>query len=263
MPTESLKLADIIVDYAHQPRESLDEATVERYCELYKERPEELPPPVVFRDIHSGDIHLSSGFHRLEAMRRNGVKQANFEVRDGNLEDSCWFSSHANKANGLQMKAGDFGRAVKLALKCQQANGMTDGELAAHVGCSRQLVQKVRSSLKGRKEPPAKAPDPEPAEEEVEALAAQPRVIPSATGGTGPKKGKPPKGAPDDPEDEGPGEMTDAERKEYVLGVALPDLRRQIEAFDAAGHGKRGFKTQSCITALGTISAAVERIKLS
>jgi hypothetical protein len=103
------------------------------------------PPVVVYYD--GENYWLADGFHRLKAAYGAGFDTIECEVRQGTLNDAQWHSFRANKTNGLRRTKKDKQRAVKAALQHSNAQDLSDGQLAKHLGVSRDTVWRHRKEI--------------------------------------------------------------------------------------------------------------------
>lgn len=177
-----LRLDQIRTDGGTQPRYALDWSAIDDYTDEM-EAGAKFPPVVVFYD--GENYWLADGFHRIQAKSQTGAETIAVDLRQGTLEDAQWFSFSANKANGLRRTNDDKQRAVKAALMHPKGAGLSNRQIAAHVGVDEGTVRNWREKLtaeipqstkrKGhdgrtidtsrigkRPESEASAPDPEP-----------------------------------------------------------------------------------------------------
>jgi hypothetical protein len=122
---ELVELDVIICDSRLQPREKLDEATVQDYTGVM-EAGIELPPVTAFRDLASGRTVLADGYHRLEAARRAGLTSIRMEVRSGSMWDALRYALKANSTHGLRRNRGDIAKAIRLAYEHRSFLGLPD-----------------------------------------------------------------------------------------------------------------------------------------
>jgi hypothetical protein len=138
----------LVIDPELQCREKIDERVVEEYFEAMK-RGDTFPP---LRAVKVGkQLLLVEGWHRLEAMRRLGLKKVKVLVTKGTREDAIWLAAAANKDHGLRRTNADKERSVKTALAHPRAKGLSDREIAKHVGVSHQMVSDYRKDGQGAK----------------------------------------------------------------------------------------------------------------
>lgn len=142
MKTQSLKLDVIHCDSGTQSRVYINEDAVTEYAERMTEG-DKFPPVDVFFD--GTDYHLADGFHRVMAAQRSSFKDILANVHKGTAVDALWLSIGANKANGVKRTAGDKRKSIEIALN--KFPDKTQEQIASHVGCVQQYVQKVKSEL--------------------------------------------------------------------------------------------------------------------
>jgi hypothetical protein len=143
-PAIELPIAQIRLDGGTQPRAALDFDAVYAYSEAM-EIGAKFPPVVVF---HDGENYwLADGFHRLKATFAAERDTIRCEVRQGTLEDAQWYSFSANQTNGLWRTNEDKQRAVKAALLHPKGAGLSDAQIARHVGVHHDTVRQWRAKL--------------------------------------------------------------------------------------------------------------------
>lgn len=168
-------------DPATQPREKLDDATVERYADAMAAG-QQLPPITVY---HDGETYwLADGWHRREAARRLMRASIEAEVRRGTRRDAILFAAGANETHGLPRSNEDKRRAVLMLLHDEEWSKWSDHEIARACKVSQPFVSKLRSTLSDNGyqmtqtrlarrggqvyEQRVRAPEPEPTEAEIE-----------------------------------------------------------------------------------------------
>ena len=146
-----LPIDSIRTDGDTQPRAEIDAALVAEYAAAFHEHAQ-FPDLIVFDD---GDrTWLADGFHRLRAARQVGLEKVPCEVHEGTLDDARWFSYSANQTHGLRRSNADKARAVKAALKHPEGAGLSDAQIAEHVGVTDKTVAKYRREVEGTPEIP-------------------------------------------------------------------------------------------------------------
>lgn len=128
---QSIQLDLIRTDGGTQPRVALDWKVIDEYQDLYEDGVK-LPPVTVYYD--GSDYWLADGFHRINAVRAAGKDCIQADVHQGTLEDAQWFSFSANKTHGARRSNEDKQRAVQAALKHPKCVGLSDRQIAKHVG---------------------------------------------------------------------------------------------------------------------------------
>lgn len=176
-----IQLNQVSDDPATQPREKLDDATVERYADAMAAG-QQLPPITVY---HDGETYwLADGWHRREAARRLMRASIEAEVRRGTRRDAILFAAGANETHGLPRSNEDKRRAVLMLLHDEEWSKWSDHEIARACKVSQPFVSKLRSTLSDNGyqmtqtrlarrggqvyEQRVRAPEPEPTEAEIE-----------------------------------------------------------------------------------------------
>lgn len=139
-----IPLGDIVLDNDLQPRDGLDEETVERYADVMAGGTQ-MPDVVLFYD---GRVYwLADGWHRHEAARRLKRVSISAEVHRGTRHHALLYALSANTEHGLQRRPGDLRRAVELALGDADLSRESDRQIAQIVRCSNSYVSRVRREL--------------------------------------------------------------------------------------------------------------------
>jgi hypothetical protein len=141
---KNLPLDKLRLDGDTQPRAAIDPEVVEDYRLAYA-LDQELPPLVVFFD--GTEYWLADGFHRWHGARKADRDKIACEVHLGTLEEARWYSYAANQTHGLRRTNPDKRKAVEAALRHPCGVGMSDGQIAEHVGVSQAMVSKHRREL--------------------------------------------------------------------------------------------------------------------
>ena len=139
-----LPLSSIRLDGGTQPRASINLQTVSDYMNDMASGAE-FPPVDVFYD--GSAYWLADGFHRIRAAEKAGRDEIACEVHQGTQQDAQWYSFGVNKGNGLRRTNEDKQRAVKAALQHPGGDGLSDGQIAVHVGVSGQMVRNYRRHM--------------------------------------------------------------------------------------------------------------------
>ena len=142
--SERILITSIRLDGGTQPRAALDFNAVEDYAEAMGAGAT-FPPVTVFYD--GTDYWLADGFHRVKAAYAAGHDTIACEVHQGTVNDAQWCSFSANRTNGLRRTNQDKQRAVKAALAHAKSCGLSDQEIAKHVGVDAKTVGNWREKL--------------------------------------------------------------------------------------------------------------------
>lgn len=140
----SLPLDRIRTDGGTQPRLGIDYDVAYGYGDLMAEGVK-FPPVTVFYD--GENYWLADGFHRYHAAFAQEMTEIAADVIQGTIEDAQWFSFGANKAHGLMRSNDDKQRAVKAALQHPKCAGLSDNQIAKHVGVNQTTVSAWRKKL--------------------------------------------------------------------------------------------------------------------
>jgi transposase-like protein len=139
-----LPISGIRLDGGTQPRASINLRVVADYIKEMAAGAE-FPPVDAFYD--GTGYWLADGFHRIRAAEQSGRQEIGCEVHQGTQQAAQWFSFGVNKGNGLRRTNEDKQRAVKAALHHPGGAGLSDGQIAAHVGVSDQTVRNYRRRM--------------------------------------------------------------------------------------------------------------------
>jgi len=131
-------------DQGTQPRAKIDEETVQEYAARMREG-DIFPPLDVFFDGRS--YFLANGFHRARAAVEAGLSEFDCTIHQGKLRDAIWFAFGANAKNARQMDNEDKRRIVEKILYDPEWKKTPQGEIAAHVGVSREYVNRLAKEI--------------------------------------------------------------------------------------------------------------------
>jgi transcriptional regulator with XRE-family HTH domain len=135
---KGMALGALVVDERCQAREERDAETVREYSRLYSEG-EELPPIEVFQV--DDDLVVIDGFHRIEAARRARLAKLPVKVTGtGTIEDAQWAAVSKNAKHGRRRTRADIERAVRMTLAHPASKGLSNRELAKHLGVSHTTI---------------------------------------------------------------------------------------------------------------------------
>jgi ParB-like chromosome segregation protein Spo0J len=143
---KGVALSALVVDERCQAREEWGAETVREYSRLYSEG-EELPPLEAFQV--GDDLVVIDGFHRIEGARRAGVAKLPVKVTGtGTIDDARWAAVSKNAKHGRQRTRADIEKAVRMALAHPASKGMSNRELAKHVGVSHTTVANYKNEAR-------------------------------------------------------------------------------------------------------------------
>jgi len=142
----TIKLDQIIVDSALQPREHMSTDWVSRLAEHLEEGGKFRDAIVVFAD---GDrYYLADGFHRVAAYRQVGFVEVEAEIRQGTKRDALWSSFAANRDQlDLPRAPGDAKRVIEAILRDPEWSKTPQTKIAEHVGVTQGYVSQVHAHL--------------------------------------------------------------------------------------------------------------------
>ena len=136
-----------------QSRVRLNQEVVNEYAEHLKDG-DVFPPMVVFHD--GSDYWLADGFHRLFAMKANGVSSVEVDVRTGTVEDAQLYSFSANGKRGLSNSPEDNRSIIIRMISHPKWGKWTNAEISRHVGVSAMTVGRIKHSLENVYDEPVK-----------------------------------------------------------------------------------------------------------
>jgi len=140
----SIPINDIQMDGGTQPRAVLDFNAIDDYADAMSAG-DEFPAVTVFYD---GERYwLADGFHRVRAADAANFETVECDVRQGTIEDAQWYSFSANHTNGLRRTNDDKQRAVKSAITHANGAGLSNRQIADHVGVDESTVRVWREKL--------------------------------------------------------------------------------------------------------------------
>lgn len=149
--SRDISRAAIRLDGGTQPREGIDQKTVDDYAD-------DMLAGDVFPDVvlfHDGKHYwLADGFHRYfgseKAHKTDSTKVGlgiNASVYKGTKRDALLYSLGANATHGLPRSPEDKRRAVLVLLKDEEWSGRSDGWIAKAAKVSQPFVSKLRRQL--------------------------------------------------------------------------------------------------------------------
>lgn len=139
-----LELDRIRLDGGTQIREAVDDDVVNDYAALMANQVY-LPPLCVFHD--GDDYWLVDGFHRWQALKKNGRSEALCQAYDGSLRDARLAAVRSNHAHGLRRTNADKRRAVEILLTDAEWVGKGLRWIAEMAGVSPSFVSSIRCQV--------------------------------------------------------------------------------------------------------------------
>lgn len=218
MKTKSLKIEAIRIDGDTQPRVELDQDLVAEYADLYEAKVELPPLEVVF---DGSDHWLVDGFHRRWGAAKAGVTSLKCNITLGSLDEARWRSYAANQTHGKRRTNEDKRKAVLAALRHPSGAGLSDSQIAEHLGINHTTVSKYRKELESTCEIAS----------QTERTGRDGRTI--STANIGKTNGKPKDETPPEPENAEPEVDDEAETTEPTEEPATPATN---EVFDTSQY---------------------------
>ena len=139
-----IKLEDVNIDYAAQPRDNGLDADHVSELEAAYQSGEPIEPPVVWF-LPDETYWLSQGYHRTTAMKRAGLKQAKFRVRTGNPDEWYEDAQASNQGHGLKRSNADKRKAALNMVR--RFPKRSDRAIAEKLGIHHDLVASCRREL--------------------------------------------------------------------------------------------------------------------
>ena len=127
-----------------QPRESLNQDTVDEYAEAMTEGAT-FPAVDVYYDGES--YWLADGFHRVAAARQIGTVELMVNSHQGTRRDAILHAVGANADHGLRRTNADKRRAVTALLRDEEWSQWSDSEISRRCAVSQPFVGKVREDI--------------------------------------------------------------------------------------------------------------------
>lgn len=119
MSREVTSVKDVAIDNLRtenlQIRVEMQDECIEDYAAAYRERPEEMPPVVVFYDFMGDTYYLADGFHRVAAAKRAECTKIKAEVHEGTYKAALKYALGANAKHGLRRTNADKRNAMEIA----------------------------------------------------------------------------------------------------------------------------------------------------
>ena len=141
---KELPISLIRRDGQTQPRDGMSEDVVTDYVAALADGVQFPPVDVMFDGTH---YWLFDGFHRVETYLRSGRTAISARCYDGTLEEAQWRSYAANKNHGLRRSTADKERAIRAALRHAKAPGLSNEQMAKHLGVDPKTVAKYRAEM--------------------------------------------------------------------------------------------------------------------
>lgn len=139
-----LDISIVRTDGGTQSRKNIDPKWVKDYAESMKEGAV-FPPPVTFFD--GTEYWLGDGFHRVAAMKSNGLTKAEFEVIEGTVRQAKLYSIRVNNFHGRNMTFDEKRNNIIWMLKDEEYGQWSDEKIAQEGGVNRITVFRIRKKL--------------------------------------------------------------------------------------------------------------------
>lgn len=146
-----LPISLIRLDGGTQARVGLDLDVVEEYADHYRSG-RGLSLLEVYFD--GTDHWLVDGFHRWHAARQAGIDRLQAKIVRGTVAEARWRSFAVNQGHGLRRSNADKAKVIRDALRHPNAAGLSDVQIAKHVGATDKTVAKYRAAMEATSEIP-------------------------------------------------------------------------------------------------------------
>lgn len=158
----TLELDKIRTDGGTQPREQLDEETLQDYATrmildentgfVVDPEQQKWPELVVFFD--GTDNWLADGFHRFSAAKQAELNSFQVRREEGSLRDAILYSLGVNATHGKRRTNVDKRRAIARALQDEEWRLWSDSRIASLCKVSSPMVSKLRVELEEKEDIP-------------------------------------------------------------------------------------------------------------
>lgn len=178
---EAIELRRIRIDGGTQPREAIDQATVDEYAEAMRSHRARFPPVIVYFD--GVNAWLADGFHRYHAAVKAEWQAIDCEWREGTLEAAKLYAASANAKHGLRRTTGDKRRAIEMVLSTDEGQRWTQEQIAKHCHVAQSWVSDVLAKYRTDKPPknPPRVTEPTKTEKKRAAIAEAVTARPEAS----------------------------------------------------------------------------------
>lgn len=153
MTIRQIKIALISRDTGLQTRADMNDQKVEEYREAYR-RGDTLPPITLFHEqlqlgVEPAPYWPADGWHRLDALAKNGVEIVSALVKEGGRRQALAFALTTNGEHGLERTNADKRKVIRVLLKeFPEWQEKSDREIARHLKLlHNELVGIVRKEL--------------------------------------------------------------------------------------------------------------------
>lgn len=136
---KAVPIADININGGTQQR-NIDNDTVSRYAELMKENSDFEPVRII---CDGKENWLVDGFHRYFAAQKLNRNYIEAEIENGTQRTAVFKSFCVNSKHGLPRQPGTLKEIVLKILKDPEWSKMSQVDIAKHVGCTKQFVNKI------------------------------------------------------------------------------------------------------------------------
>ena len=139
------RIEDIIVDEIFQMRaEGTNSEIVERYAEVMKQNDPDgwsiFPEIKVLLDTESYDKYLIAGFHRLEAMKKNGYDEIRVMKYDGRRLDGLILAAGENADRSQPRTHADIKKSIETCLADPELRQWSNSQIARWCQVNTQTV---------------------------------------------------------------------------------------------------------------------------
>lgn len=139
-----IKLADITFDPTTYIRAGIDDTVADEYARLMEEG---AVFPLVRLYCDGEHIRVCDGHHRIKAMAKNGEKEVDALILDGDRESMLLTALQENTQHGVRLTADDKRHAIRLVHR--EFPSRSQSSIAMVVGCTQGYVSQVLSEAEG------------------------------------------------------------------------------------------------------------------
>ena len=139
-----LNINALVLDERLQSRVKISQQTVDEYANDMRNG-DKFPAVTAYFD--GINYYLADGYHRYFANKAIEKVSIECEVTNGTLRDAIFFSTSANRYNGLRRTPEDLRKCVMVHLDDLEWEGYSNAAIARHCGVSAPFVANIRAEI--------------------------------------------------------------------------------------------------------------------